>query len=146
MLSTKVGALLSTKSYLAFPISISIEFFFFIFQVPDGSYKSIGAGLCRGPNWQSELFPKFEGLETIEGCAKECERAQGCTAFDISPQPDVKGRFRCVLHGHSNVVLADATSLKVSKCFVMKGDYLVFPKDFPKEHNIFACIKSPQFH
>ena len=84
------------------------------------SYKNLGAGLCRGPEWQNDIWPKFEGLETIEGCFKECERASGCTAFDVSPS-DVKGRFRCVLHGHSNIILADATTLRVSRCFVMQG-------------------------
>ena len=67
-------------------------------------YSLLGRGLCRGYNWQDPqgIWPKFEGLETIEDCAKECKKDKGCTAFDVSPS-DVKSKFRCVLHGHGDI-------------------------------------------
>ena len=67
-------------------------------------YALLGRGLCRGYNWQDPqgFWPKFEGLETIEDCAKECKKDKGCTAFDVSPS-DVKSKFRCVLHGHGDI-------------------------------------------
>ena len=93
-------------------------------SAPDQSgsgYFSLGAGLCRGPNWQiGKIWPKFEGLETTEECFKECEKDSGCTAFDVSPS-EVKNKYRCVLFGHSTVEVANSASLRVSRCYKMKG-------------------------
>ena len=73
-------------------------------------YTLLGRGLCRGSDWQDPqgIWPKFEGLETVEDCFQECKKDKGCTAFDVSPS-DVKLKFRCVLHGHGDVNVATAT-------------------------------------
>ena len=82
-------------------------------------YTMIGKGLCRGEDWQIGKWPKDEGYETLDDCSKECQKRPGCTGFDLTPSEDLKGKFRCILHGHDNIQLADATSLQVSKCYRM---------------------------
>jgi hypothetical protein len=64
----------------------------------------LGAGACRGPNWQDDIWPKVEGLENLSGCAADCERDPGCTAFDLTPS-EVAGKFRCNNYGHDSVRL-----------------------------------------
>ena len=58
-------------------------------------YMLLGRGLCRGEDWQDPqgIWPKFEGIETVEDCFKECKKDKGCTAFDVSPS-DLKSKFR----------------------------------------------------
>ena len=77
----------------------------------------IGHGLCRGPNWQTKHWPKDEGFETLENCSKECEKRPGCTGFDLTPSPDLKGKERCILFGHQDIELASAFSFQESRCF-----------------------------
>ena len=60
-----------------------------------------------------------EGYETLEYCSKECEIRPICTGFDLTPTPDLKNKFRCILHGHKEYVVADATSLQISRCYRM---------------------------
>ena len=85
-------------------------------------YTLLGRGLCRGSDWQDPqgIWPKFEGLETVEDCFQECKKDKGCTAFDISPS-DVKLKFRCVLHGHGDINVATSFSLRVSLCYKMQN-------------------------
>ncbi len=86
-------------------------------------YVKLGRGLCRGPDWQDAagVWPKFEGLETLDDCFKECKKDKGCTAFELTPSSDVKNKFRCVLHGHGDIDLANAKSLLASRCYRMTG-------------------------
>ena len=65
-------------------------------------FELLGAGHCRGPKWQSENWPKVEGVETLKGCAADCERDPGCVAFEVSPS-EKEGKFRCVIYGHDSV-------------------------------------------
>ena len=85
-------------------------------------YTLLGRGLCRGSDWQDPqgIWPKFEGLETVEDCFQECKKDKGCTAFDVSPS-DVKSKFRCVLHGHGDINVATSFSLRVSLCYKMQN-------------------------
>ena len=81
----------------------------------------IGRGLCRGPDWQNGQWPHDEGFETLEQCSLECEKRPGCTGFDMTPTPDLKDKFRCILHGHDDIQVASASSLQISKCYRMIG-------------------------
>ena len=84
-------------------------------------YTMIGKGLCRGENWQDGKWPKDEGYETLEACSMECQKRPGCTGFDLTPSEDLKGKFRCILYGHVEIEVADASSLQISKCYRMVG-------------------------
>ena len=45
-------------------------------------YLSLGKGLCRGENWHSKEWPKYQGLVTKADCFSECQSTTGCTAYD----------------------------------------------------------------
>ena len=62
----------------------------------------MGSGVCRGPDWSNDFWPKDEGKETLKGCAADCERDPGCTAFDLAPS-DTAGKYKCIIYGHDKV-------------------------------------------
>jgi hypothetical protein len=66
-------------------------------------FELVGAGACRGPEWQDEIWPKEEGAESLKGCAADCERDPGCTAFDVWPS-EKAGKYKCINYGHDKVV------------------------------------------
>ena len=70
--------------------------------VPGPGYELAGQGVCRGPDWSNDFWPKNEGAESLKGCAADCERDAGCTAFDLTPSDKV-GQFRCTIYGHEKV-------------------------------------------
>ena len=45
-------------------------------------YFSLGKGLCRGENWQSKGWPKYQGLVVKADCFSQCQSTTGCTAYD----------------------------------------------------------------
>jgi len=72
-------------------------------------YSKIGSGLCRGPGWTLNGFPKDAGVKSIDECAASCQKSKGCKAFDISNQEGKK--FTCLLFGHTDIVPAASQSL-----------------------------------
>ena len=73
------------------------------------NYTKIGSGVCRGPGWQDNGFPKHLGRKSVQDCSSSCEKTKGCTAFELS-QEDKKS-FSCLLFGHKNIVPASSQSL-----------------------------------
>lgn len=47
--------------------------------------------------------------------------------FDLTPNEDFKGKQRCILHGHSDIQVATATSLQDSRCYRMIGKKAMAP-------------------
>ena len=75
-------------------------------------YISLGQGLCRGENWQSEDWPKYEGLVSKKDCLKACKKTRGCTSYDFR---DAEGKkVQCYLFGHQDI--QPASGLK-GECF-----------------------------
>ena len=69
----------------------------------EGKYiTEVGAGGCRGKNWNLPPYPVNQGRLSKTNCAKVCIE-KGCTAFHLLHEEE-DGTSECFLFGHSNVL------------------------------------------
>ena len=69
----------------------------------EGKYiTEVGAGGCRGKNWNLPPFPLDQGRLSKTNCAKVCIK-NGCTSFHLLHE-EGDGTSECFLFGHSNVL------------------------------------------
>ena len=75
---------------------------------PQGPFKNLGEGLCRGEDWQIGDWPQDGGFQSVENCGRKCESTPGCNAFDVSNYNARKKNYQCWLHGNKNPEPASA--------------------------------------
>jgi hypothetical protein len=99
----------------------------------DGNYlNAVGPGGCRGENWNKPGWPRFLGRQTLDGCARACAKAAGCTAIHIL-RPAANATIECLLFGHRRLMAVERLG---GFCYYLDDDRLLDKEEAPKVEKI----------